>query len=57
MSLFFLDPKTLEVAPQGFIHQVAALHNKIDIYSYRSFILGFFYEFFFAISCSVASLI
>ena len=47
MSLFFLDPKTLEVAPQGFIHQVAALHNKIDIYSYRSFILGFFYEFFF----------
>jgi len=34
------DPKTLEVAPQGFIHQVAALHNKIDIYSYSYLGLG-----------------
>ena len=35
MFIFFLDPKTLETAPQGFIHQVAALHNKINIYSFR----------------------
>jgi len=30
-----LDPKTLQDAPKGFIHQVAALHNKISIYSFR----------------------
>ena len=29
------DTKTMEVAPQGFIHQVAALHQKIDVYSFR----------------------
>jgi len=34
------DPKTLQDAPKGFIHQVAALHNKISIYSFSYLGLG-----------------
>lgn len=33
-----LEKKTMEEAPQGFIHQVSTLHQKIDVYSYRYFI-------------------
>jgi len=34
------EAKTLEVAPQGFIHQVTALHSKINIYSFSYLGLG-----------------
>ena len=34
-SCFFLEKLTMEGAPQGFIHQVATLHQKIDVYSFR----------------------
>ena len=33
--MFFVEKLTMEGAPQGFIHQVATLHQKIDVYSFR----------------------
>lgn len=34
------DEGTVKVAPQGFIHQVSALHQNIDVYSYSYLGLG-----------------
>lgn len=34
------DTETVEIAPQGFIHQVAALSNKINVYSHSYLGLG-----------------
>lgn len=31
----------MEGAPQGFIHQVATLHQKIDVYSFRYIIFRY----------------
>lgn len=31
----FLEKDTLGGAPKGFVHQVSALHQQIDVYSYR----------------------
>ena len=36
-----LEKSTMEAAPQGFIHQVSTLHQKIDVYSFRYNLFSF----------------